>query len=75
MTFPSAFVAMTGAIAVSGRFEPAGAFVEQPPSVASAKFVMASFRKKPSTVSHDPKLTLIVVVIAKAFPEASTIDT
>src|SRR5690349_21032047 len=63
---------ITGAIAVAGRLPPAGPFAGQPPSAGRAKFVSASFRTNPPTVTHAPKLTLTVVVTASASPAAST---
>src|SRR5271165_7052475 len=71
-TDPFVAVAITGAMEVSARLFPAGAFAAQLPTDGMAKLVIASLRKKPSTVSHAPKLTLIVVVMASAFPQAST---
>ena len=39
------------------------------------KFVIASFRINPPVVIYAPKLTVIVVVIASALSERSTIET
>ncbi len=65
---------MVGAIEVTGRLLGAMA-LGAPLPCADEKLVRALFRKKPCGISHEPKFRLMVVVMDRALPCASTMAT